>query len=90
MRIDLNAGNTVPESNLERNAAPHANSAAAQDESRISLSDTSVSTLAAGALNAPETRTQKVEALRLQIQAGTYQVSPHQVAGAVLEQMRVH
>jgi anti-sigma28 factor (negative regulator of flagellin synthesis) len=30
-----------------------------------------------------------VRALRSQLQSGTYQVSPAQVAGSILEQMRV-
>jgi flagellar biosynthesis anti-sigma factor FlgM len=89
MRIDLNPGNAVPDSKLERNAEAHAPSTAAEHETRFSVSQSSVSRLAAVALNAPETRTQKVEELRSQIQTGTYHVSPDQLAGSVLEHMRV-
>ena len=90
MRIDLNPGNVVPDSKLEKNGSePMTAPAGAKDESRFSLSDAPASALAAGALNAPETRTQTVEALRSQIHAGTYQVSSNQVASSVLEQMRV-
>lgn len=91
MRIDLNAGSAVPNNQLEKSPAAHASPAAAEpDDARISRSDTSVSALAASALQAPETRTQKVEALRSQIKAGTYQVSPGQIASSVLEHIRAH
>lgn len=91
MRIDLDAGSVVAGNQLEKSAAAHASPGAAGPAAgRISSSDTSVSALAAGALNAPETRTQKVEALRSQIRAGTYQVSSDQVAGSVLEHIRAH
>ena len=89
MRIDLNPGSAVPDSKLERNAAAHGSPTAAEHETRFSVSETSVGTLAASALSAPETRTPKVEALRSQIRAGTYHVSPDQVAASVLEHMRV-
>ena len=88
MRIDLNPANAISASELEKGNAPHISSTAEpQGESEISLSDGSVGALAV-ALNAPETRTQKVDALRSQIEAGTYQVSPGQIAASVLEQLR--
>jgi anti-sigma28 factor (negative regulator of flagellin synthesis) len=34
-------------------------------------------------------RIEKVQALRSQLQSGAYQVSPAQVAGSILEQLRV-
>jgi len=40
-------------------------------------------------LNSPEVRIEKVQALRSQVRSGTYQVSPAQVAGSILEQVRV-
>jgi flagellar biosynthesis anti-sigma factor FlgM len=48
-----------------------------------------VGKLEAAALNSPEVRPEKVQALRSQLQSGTYHVSPAQVAGSILEQLRV-
>jgi flagellar biosynthesis anti-sigma factor FlgM len=48
-----------------------------------------VGKLETAALNSPEVRTEKVQALKSQLQSGTYQVSPAQVAGSILEQLRV-
>ncbi len=91
MRIDLNAGVAIPDNQLEKNPAPRpARAADTNHESRFSVSETSVSALATAALSAPEARLEKVAQLRSQILAGTYRASPDQVAGAVLEQMRVH
>jgi len=89
MRIDLNPGSAVPDNPLEKNRPAHAGPQATEaDDIRVSRSDTSVRSLVAAALNQPETRTQKVEALGSQIAAGTYQVSPSQVAGSVLKHIR--
>lgn len=45
--------------------------------------------LATAALSAPEVRTEKVQALQSQLQSGAYQVSAQQVAGSIVDQMRV-
>jgi len=47
-----------------------------------------IAELTATAMSLPETRAQKVEALRVLMEAGKYQVSAEQLATAMLDQMR--
>jgi len=91
MRIDLSTGAAVSGSQTERPALSHSapSSAGQTDQSRLSEDEPSVGKLEAAALHSPEVRSEKVQALRSQLQAGTYQVSSAQVAGAILEQLRV-
>jgi negative regulator of flagellin synthesis FlgM len=90
MRIDLNAGATSSGAQAEKTASHVAPASADQtDQKRLSESDASVGKLETAALNSPEVRAEKVQALKSQLQAGTYQVSPAQVAGSILEQLRV-
>ena len=91
MRIDLNGGMTIPETSTEKTEASR--SAAAEKgrqapESQFSASDASVNILLANALAAPEVRMGKVEEIRAQMSAGTYQVSASQLATVLLEHMR--
>jgi flagellar biosynthesis anti-sigma factor FlgM len=51
--------------------------------------ENSVGKLAETALNSPEVRQQKVQALKAQVDAGSYQVSDRSIAGSVLDQLRV-
>lgn len=90
MRIDLSAGATTARSQAEKTASQGAPVSASQTEQTHLLeSDASVGKLETAALNSPEVRTEKVQKLRSQLQAGTYQVSPPQLAGSILEQLRV-
>jgi flagellar biosynthesis anti-sigma factor FlgM len=90
MRIDLNAGATTSGSQAEKTSSHVAATSARQtDQTHLSESDASVGKLETAALKSPEVRTEKVHALRSQLQAGTYQVSPTQVAGSILDQLRV-
>jgi negative regulator of flagellin synthesis FlgM len=91
MRIDLNPGNGVQETQAGEAGAtrPSASKSAQANEVQFAESNSSVGKLAAAALNAPEVRHAKVEALRTQIAAGTYQVSSRHVADSVIEQMRM-
>ena len=91
MRIDLDSNSIVSGGHVEKAASSHAPNAerVQKDTSRVAESDANVGKLAAEALNAPETRTQKVQELQSQIKAGTYHVSAHQVAKSMLEQMRI-
>ena len=96
MRIDLTTGATISGSNVERatvdrtpslpSAAPNATLA---NNSDFSESDTSVSTLATVALNAPEGRAEKVQAIQSQLRSGSYRVSPAQLAESIMGQMRL-
>lgn len=91
MRIDLNSGAAVNGSHIERaQSSPPAQSGTTRSEqAKISENQVSVGKLATAALSAPEVRADRVEALQSQLQSGTYHASPAQVAGAMLEQMRV-
>jgi negative regulator of flagellin synthesis FlgM len=90
MRIDLNAGATISGSQAEKTSSHVApQSASKTDQTHLSESDASVGKLETTALNSPEVRAEKVQALRSQLQSGTYQVSSAQVAGSMLEQLRV-
>jgi negative regulator of flagellin synthesis FlgM len=90
MRIDLNAGTTTAGAQAERTSSHVAPASASQGEqTHFSESGTSVGKLETAALNSPEVRTERVQALKSQLQSGTYQISPAQVAGSILEQLRV-
>ena len=95
MRVDLNGGNIVP-SEIERSpgtgSGHRVDGAKAETgtaDSRFSAGEGSVSSLATVALRAPEVRRGKVEALREQLSSGGYQVSSHQIAASIMEQLRV-
>jgi len=90
MRIDLNAGTTTAGAQAEKASPQVAPTSTSQGEqTHFSESGTSVGKLETAALNSPEVRTERVQALKSQLQSGTYQVSPAQVAGSILEQLRV-
>ena len=91
MRIDLNSSATVSGSQLEKTSSPPPShtSASQSEPSQLHESQASVGKLATAALSAPEVRTEKVQALQSQLQSGTYQVSAQQVAGSIVDQMRV-
>ena len=91
MRIDLNSGAAVGGSHIEKaqSSPPAQNGAARAAQSHVSESQASVGKFAAAALSAPEVRTEKVQAIEAQLRSGAYKVSPAQVAGSMLEQMRV-
>lgn len=89
MRIDLNPGAATSGSAAEKISSPVAPAGASQAEPTHLESDVNVGKLETAALNSPEVRSEKVQALRSQLQSGTYQVSPAQVAGSILEQLRV-
>ena len=93
MRVDFNAGNAVPENTVPTSSPARPQSAATanvanSENTRFSSGEAGVSTLASAALHEPEVRTAKVEALRQQIASGNYHVSPQQIAGSILDQLR--
>jgi flagellar biosynthesis anti-sigma factor FlgM len=90
MRIDLNAGAPTSGAQAEKTPSQVAPASASKaEQTHLSESGTSVGKLESAALNSPEVRIEKVQALRSQVRSGTYQVSPAQVAGSILEQLRV-
>jgi flagellar biosynthesis anti-sigma factor FlgM len=92
MRIDLNAGILLPESQAQAEKSSRVNTTAGlpavTGDSKFSSGQRSISALAAAALEAPEVRLSKVEALRKQMIAGTYEISSEQIAGTLLENLR--
>ena len=78
MRIDLNPGATIPGPQAEKASQVAPANARQTDKTHLSESDASVGRLETAALNSPEVRTEKVQALRSQLQSGAYQVSPAQ------------
>ena len=91
MRIDLNPGSGVEGAQSAQSEPGRAGAAArtpAHDQKSVSF-ENSVGKLAEAALNSPEVRQQKVQALKAQVDAGSYQISDRSIAGSVLEQLRV-
>ena len=93
MRIDLNTSTAAVEnSHIEKaTQSPHAGQSGnlQSTQTRVSEIDAKVGQLATAAMSAPEVRNEKVQALKSELQSGTYQVSAKQIAGSMLEQMRV-
>jgi flagellar biosynthesis anti-sigma factor FlgM len=91
MGIDLNSGAAVSGPDIEKaQSSPAAPTGAARSEqAQISESNATVGKLGTAALSAAEVRAEKVRVLEWQLRAGSYNVSPEQIAGSMLEQMRV-
>ena len=91
MRIDLNSGAAVSGSHVEKaqTPPPAPTGAARSEQAQVSETQANVGKLAAAALSASEVRTDKVQALQAQLRSGSYNVSPAQLAGSIIEQMRV-
>lgn len=90
MRIDQNYGpQGTPETSLgsAQKAAgnsPAPSAALGEDQAQISRAHTQVQALASLAAQLPEIRLEKVQALRLAVNSGQYQVRPHDVATALV------
>jgi flagellar biosynthesis anti-sigma factor FlgM len=91
MRIDGNAGaQALPENSRSNSAAsasgdtrPAATSAPGEDQTQLSGSHVQVQVLTAQALQLPEVRQEKVNALRQVVLSGNYQPSAGQTASAL-------
>ena len=86
MRIDLNTvslGLTTPklEKSSRKAAGSQSDSAA---NSHVGEDQVKLSSLVEQALQAPETRQDKVDSLRQAVQSGQYSVDPHEIADAIL------
>jgi flagellar biosynthesis anti-sigma factor FlgM len=96
MRVDLNAGAAIPESATQKSDSSRTHAAEGEkreagkssNDGSLSPNEASLTSLAAAALHAPEVRTARVEALRTEIAAGNYHVSPHQIAASIVDQLR--
>jgi len=97
MRIDLNQGTQpLPESNRSGNSTPAnagtrtpASNVLREDSAQLSGTHLQVQALVAEALQFPEVRREKVDALRQSILGGSYQPGSSHVAQAVFEHMLV-
>jgi len=93
MRVQLNYGpESVPENN--RSGAQNTLSGSLsgtngveEDQAQLSGAHLQVQALAAQAVQLPEVREERVQALRQAVQSGQYHASPEQVAGAIFTHM---
>jgi negative regulator of flagellin synthesis FlgM len=91
MRIDLTniSFHGVEREDKTRKAGSKASSTPnVEDKASLSVDSLSVSALQAQAMNAPEIRQDKVEALRQSIENGEYKLEPEKIARAILEHNR--
>lgn len=89
MRIDSNSNFAATEANLQKSGSARSASslsAAASDPAEFSSKQAKESSLAATVLASPDVRQEKVQALRTQVQSGTYHVASAQIAASLLEQ----
>lgn len=89
MKIDLQsaAANLLPANwNTQQVSKSGQTNASNASEDRVTLNSTqaTVSTMTAQAMNSPEVRQDKVDALRQAVSNGSYKVDPHKIAGAIL------
>ena len=98
MRIDLHynpqsSGETSRPTNAAQNGETSATSAAraafGEDQAQFSTAHVQVQALVAGALQLPEVREGKIQALRQAIQSGQYKPDSRQVAESVAAHMTV-
>ena len=91
MRIDLNSGIRATEASLEKSSSARSASASPESaaEPEFSSKQAHVSSLTATSLAAPEIRHEKVQALRAQVQSGSYRVSPDQISASLFDHIRV-
>jgi flagellar biosynthesis anti-sigma factor FlgM len=90
MRIDLSPGNGIEGAHSTETQRSNAGGKASDADRRNGTVEfeSSMGKLVQSALNSPEVRQAKVEALKAQVDAKTYQISNHSIASALLEQMR--
>jgi flagellar biosynthesis anti-sigma factor FlgM len=100
MRIDANSGaqglsETEPSGNQSASkmggqpVAEASGGVLGEDQAELSGTHAQVQALTAQALQFPEIRQEKVNALRQVVQDGSYQPSPDQIAGAMLTDIMV-
>lgn len=91
MKVELNGpaldGVTAAQPNKSEAADSNEVQRPEEDKATLSTSQASIASLTAQALNMPEVRTDKVEALRQAISSGEYKVDPNQVADAMIDSM---
>lgn len=92
MRINSNnvgnsnqVGRDVATAKAKTEAASNS-STASQDKATLSSDSSGIKAMVAEAMKAPESRQQKVEALRQQVQSGSYKVDHEKVADAMIKE----
>lgn len=90
MKIDLNnaSGSLIPADWAAKGAASRsadASNEASGDRTTISTQGSAVQDLAAKALDTPEIRQEKVNALRESVNNGTYSLDPSKIAEAMID-----
>ena len=90
MKIDVNAPalSQLPADRIAKqvsNGSLAGAQAVTQDRTTFSSDSLSVESLTSQALNYPEVRQDKVDALSQSMNTGAYQVDPMQIAGAIME-----
>jgi len=90
IRIDLTNSpqiNSVASTSVSDSAEaqPSAGSLGSNQLSADTATVSQISDLVAQAMNQPEVRTDKVEAIKAQIAAGTYEIDPSKIADAIID-----
>lgn len=92
MRIDLfnsaaaqvpNEGNAQP---AKAGIAPSVEQNDSGDRTTLTSGSTAISSLVSEAMNTPAIRQDKVQSLQQAIANGQYQLDPHQIAGAMIDE----
>jgi flagellar biosynthesis anti-sigma factor FlgM len=61
-------------------------SSSTEDRATLSSGSNSVSSLVSAAMSSPEMRSDKVASLQQQVQNGTYQLDPEQIAASMIDE----
>jgi flagellar biosynthesis anti-sigma factor FlgM len=90
MRIDLynsaSSGITPDSASKASSANQLQNSGSTEDRATLSSGSNSVSSLVSAAMGSPEMRSDKVASLQQQVQKGTYQIDPEQIAASMIDE----
>jgi flagellar biosynthesis anti-sigma factor FlgM len=90
MKIEVNspAANQLPPDRGPKqvsNQGPAVTQGATEDRTTFHSDSTSVRALTSQALNSPEVRQDKVDALRQSVSSGNYQIDATKIAGAIID-----
>jgi negative regulator of flagellin synthesis FlgM len=92
MRIDLfnsaptHIGGEVNSNVAKTGNAPALDAESSGDRATLTTGSTAVSSLVSEAMNTPAIRQGKVESLRQAVSSGQYQLDPHLIAGAMIDE----
>ena len=90
MKIEINSPMMDPvtsgAAHTPTSVAENSNEPVTTDTTALSTGKANIESLAAQALNSPEVRQDKVDALRQMIKAGDYKVDPQAIASAMIRE----